>query len=173
MKQLELIDWTAVSMNFNVSIGFSRWNPWDPKKQPSPPLQVLEGQFFTIWSPISWHSNGEGSKFQLCYEPLPLYSDGLILSPVEIRDCPPVEEALPGAWPEIHSLIQDIWVILSNRGIGRNQGFRKMVVLSLIFKKTSKNQECRERTKSMSYVSRFVWWCLGNRDVLAKVLLSI
>lgn len=56
----------------------------------------LEGQFFTIWSPISWHSNGEGSKFQLCYEPLPLCSDGLILSPVEIRDCPPVEEALPG-----------------------------------------------------------------------------
>ena len=74
---------------------------------------------------------------------------------------------------EIHRLIQDIWVILSNRGIGRNQGFRKMLVLSLIFKQNLRTRNVLERTKSMSYVSRFVWCCLGNRDVLAKVLLSI
>jgi len=55
----------------------------------------LEGGTVTVWSKISWHSTGT-SKFQLCYEPLPLCSDGLPLSPVEIPDCPAVEQSLPG-----------------------------------------------------------------------------
>ena len=58
-------------------------------------IPLGSGGTATVWSKISWHSTGT-SKFQLCYEPLPLCSDGLPLSPVEIPDCPAVEQSLPG-----------------------------------------------------------------------------
>eukprot|EP00438_Fugacium_kawagutii_P020810 Skav218844 [mRNA] locus=scaffold3958:45653:60387:+ [translate_table: standard] len=63
-----------------------------------PPMLTAEdasSRVFTIWSQILWHSDGE-SKL-LCYEPLPQCSDGLLLKPVPIWDCPPVNEVLPGS----------------------------------------------------------------------------
>lgn len=76
--------------NFQSPLG-----SFEPAGQTTLACTRVPGRFFTIWSPILWHSDGE-SKLQLCYEQLPQCSDGLILKPVPIWDCPPVNEVLPG-----------------------------------------------------------------------------
>ena len=57
----------------------------------------LEGKSFVAWTNISWHSDGSasGSGWELCLEPLPSCVDGLLLTPVAVRDCPDPADVLP------------------------------------------------------------------------------
>ena len=57
----------------------------------------LESRTLVVWSNITWFSDDSvaGSGWELCMEPLPSCADGLLLTPVAVRDCPDPAEELP------------------------------------------------------------------------------
>ena len=52
---------------------------------------------FALWTNISWRSDASVAErgWKICLAPAPFCSDGLPLTPVEIKDCPPESMILP------------------------------------------------------------------------------
>ena len=59
----------------------------------------LQNHSFVVWSQIIWesqnHLGGQAGAWQLCVEPPPVCSDGLVLAPVSVWECPTVTQRLP------------------------------------------------------------------------------
>eukprot|EP00435_Cladocopium_sp_Y103_P039720 s1073_g10.t1 len=61
----------------------------------------LQGESFVLWSNITWNSDesndwssGIGGYWKLCLDTPPMCSDGLVLTPVSVPDCPAATERL-------------------------------------------------------------------------------
>lgn len=52
---------------------------------------------FALWTNISWRSDASVAErgWKICLAAAPFCSDGLPLTPVEIKDCPPESMVLP------------------------------------------------------------------------------
>ena len=73
----------------------------------------IEGKSLVLWTNISWVSDDSEAQsgWEFCLEPLPSCSDGLLLTPVPVQDCPdPLQVGLAeNGPPQVRKLRDDYY----------------------------------------------------------------